>query len=1128
MAAFVNERIGYVADLTISHNVEDGILRRNLHAQLGERRSVLISMPYQLQWSARLFWVVLSSVPLTAAPTSTTILGQPTDRSITLATRSDTTVEAYYEYGFKSGAVTARTTSIAIPVDPSAGGFFAGQALFADLQPEARYFFRLQYRAVGSGATYAPGSEGAFRTQRPAGSTFVFGVQGDSHPGRPNTMFNAGLYTQTLKAMAAEQPDSDVINGDDFSVDTLPIPFTKAAVTGRYTRQLSYFNALGVPLFPGAGNHEETALRNYNLPTDRTNRNEVPIWAQNARNLYYPSPVPNDSNSSSFYTCNLTQIPGIGILPNYYAGQWGDANGVTYQSLPNRADNTYTAFSADAYRIGDIFPLGSTKVTAGPTAVGLAYVRQWLPADERPPDQVSGKVQVSYAIQAAGGAVPTINTVRSSGGGEAISPNSWVEIKGSNLSAGTTSRTWQGSDFVGGQMPTQLDGVSATINGKAAYVYYISPNQLNVLAPSDAMGGPVAVQVSVNGATGEPFTATAQTRAPSFFSFDDAGHVAATHADGSLLGPVALYPGSSTPAQPGETIIVYGNGFGATSTPVMPGSPQQNGVLSPAPDFTIGGAAAQVQFAGLVFPGEYQFNLVVPNNTPSGDQPIVATLGGRTTQAGAVLSVQAPETGGGGTFSLTSAAGANGAAMSADYTCDGTGSTLPLAWSNAPAGTKEFALLMTTLPGDGTTKWNWVLYNIPPKTASLAKDSFLVGTLGVGSDGPGTVYNAPCSQGPGAKVYTYTLYALSAAPIFPIPADQVNGQMVTNAIVGITLSKATFNLSATRATAPTGASAACNTIRSSTRASKSGTASVSCDSTYAYVGSNGITTNTMMNGITATNLQIPIPTNFNGANAWKIPLNPVVAAAPTNVVDGPLGVAINGVPIFNPCKQGGCSGPGGGDTKALGELDICNGHAGRADDYHYHAAPACMMADQPPGYWDTHPLGWALDGFAIFGFNDADGSVAVRDSGCGGNTKTMPNAPAGYSYHLTNAAPYVTNCLAGTPSPDLANQGFKYRPFRQPPVTPFNVSGMTLTTGADGFQVLQFSSAINFTTTENGTDRYSNAPGTYKIRYKQVTGEALTAVLATQRPNTNFTACWEFQFLNGGSTVSQPTVSYCK
>jgi len=96
-------------------------------------------------------------------------------------------------------------------------------------------------------------------------------------------------------------------------------------------------------------------------------------------------------------------------------------------------------------------------------------------------------------------------------------------------------------------------------------------------------------------------------------------------------------------------------------------------------------------------------------------------------------------------------------------------------------------------------------------------------------------------------------------------------------------------------------------------------------------------------------------------------------------------VTINGVLFFNPCTQGECVT--GGDTKVLGQLDTCNGHAGRADDYHYHAAPTCMMADQPSSYWDTHPLRWALDGFAIFGFNVADASVALRDAVCGGNTK---------------------------------------------------------------------------------------------------------------------------------------------
>ena len=84
-------------------------------------------------------------------------------------------------------------------------------------------------------------------------------------------------------------------------------------------------------------------------------------------------------------------------------------------------------------------------------------------------------------------------------------------------------------------------------------------------------------------------------------------------------------------------------------------------------------------------------------------------------------------------FSVSSVAAVNGT-LPADYTCDGSGSTAALAWANAPSGTTEFALLMTTLPGDGSTKYNWVLYGIPAAKSSLAKDSVGVGTLGVGSE----------------------------------------------------------------------------------------------------------------------------------------------------------------------------------------------------------------------------------------------------------------------------------------------------------------------------------------------------------------------------------------------------------
>jgi phosphatidylethanolamine-binding protein (PEBP) family uncharacterized protein len=151
-----------------------------------------------------------------------------------------------------------------------------------------------------------------------------------------------------------------------------------------------------------------------------------------------------------------------------------------------------------------------------------------------------------------------------------------------------------------------------------------------------------------------------------------------------------------------------------------------------------------------------------------------------------------------GSFSLTSDVGVDGGTLPAEYTCDGAGYSPELSWSNAPSGTKEFALMMTTLPGDGTTKWSWVLYSIPATTTSLAKNSSGVGILGGGSNGATMAYEPPCSQGPGAKLYTFTLYALSESPQLPDAADEVTGDVLTQAISSITLGSASLNLSYTR------------------------------------------------------------------------------------------------------------------------------------------------------------------------------------------------------------------------------------------------------------------------------------------------------------------------------------------
>jgi uncharacterized protein (TIGR03437 family) len=236
---------------------------------------------------------------------------------------------------------------------------------------------------------------------------------------------------------------------------------------------------------------------------------------------------------------------------------------------------------------------------------------------------------------------PAISKVANAEGeSPTIAPNTWVEVKGMNLAPAGDSRVWQTSDFVGGKLPMQLDGVSVTVNGKTAYLYYSSPTQVNILTPPDAMSGPVEVEVTNNGTVSAPFTAQAQSESPSFFVFNGGPYVAAAHANGSYIGPASLYPGLTTPAAPGETVVLYANGFGPTSVPVVSGSVTQSGTLSPLPAIDIGGVSVAVNFAGLVAPGQFQFNVVVPASLANGDQPITAAYNQLTTQPGTLITIQ--------------------------------------------------------------------------------------------------------------------------------------------------------------------------------------------------------------------------------------------------------------------------------------------------------------------------------------------------------------------------------------------------------------------------------------------------------------------------------------------------------
>lgn len=177
-----------------------------------------------------------------------------------------------------------------------------------------------------------------------------------------------------------------------------------------------------------------------------------------------------------------------------------------------------------------------------------------------------------------------------------------------------------------------------------------------------------------------------------------------------------------------------------------------------------------------------------------------------------------------------------------------------------------------------------------------------------------------------------------------------------------------------------------------------------CDDVYMYIEADNLADHDMMIGITAWNQQVPIPQPFHEDNAWRIPLHPVMAASSTPTTgQGPVAVAINGVMVYNPTQQSGIYDQDH-DPYLIGELDTCGGHSGRADDYHYHVAPVCLL-DALSDYADGDlPIAYAIDGFPIYGYVEG---LALDE--CAG----AYDAEGNYGYYASPEYPYVNGCFSG-------------------------------------------------------------------------------------------------------------------
>jgi uncharacterized protein (TIGR03437 family) len=272
------------------------------------------------------------------------------------------------------------------------------------------------------------------------------------------------------------------------------------------------------------------------------------------------------------------------------------------------ADGTYATF--------DLLGVANSLVEIDDSGRAVAYTF----------DPAGNRYHGLVAVPSAAFTQPAIRkwsgvlTASGFGGATAIGPGTWIEIYGQNLAS--TTRAWRLSDFSGDVAPTSLEGVTVRINGRPAYISYISPTQINALVPADLVPGTATVVVN-NSAS---YTLTANALTPGLLVSPRVLNVGVRNVQAYF--PDWTPVGSDHPAKPGDTIILLGIGFGPVTPDVPVGQiARQPTRLQTDVQVTIGGVPATVTYAGLA-PGSvalYQFNVVVPQGAPTGG-PIVLTL----------------------------------------------------------------------------------------------------------------------------------------------------------------------------------------------------------------------------------------------------------------------------------------------------------------------------------------------------------------------------------------------------------------------------------------------------------------------------------------------------------------------
>jgi uncharacterized protein (TIGR03437 family) len=241
-------------------------------------------------------------------------------------------------------------------------------------------------------------------------------------------------------------------------------------------------------------------------------------------------------------------------------------------------------------------------------------------------------------------APPAVPVIRENGVGNGanftppIIPGSLATIFGTNLSPVTM--TWDNA-IVNGQLPTTLGGVSVTVDGKPAYISYVSRTQINIVVPAIAFG-PVPVRVTTPvGSSGNAFVLSVETM-PSFLKWPG-DQIVATRPDFSLAARAGTFQGLTTiAAKPGDVIILYGIGFGPT-TPVAPIGSQlpSDRLYSLAGSITVNLTGTPVNVIGAAlapgFAGLYQIAIQLPNTLSDADYIVITRSNGVQASIGTLV-----------------------------------------------------------------------------------------------------------------------------------------------------------------------------------------------------------------------------------------------------------------------------------------------------------------------------------------------------------------------------------------------------------------------------------------------------------------------------------------------------------